>query len=96
MTVDHQPLVNAVMPREQLEVLQAKSVTVQNWCTGLLPTKPPSLGSDLTVENQGVRFPFDMGNTLHNQQENILLSLRGRSQRSACLKRFKRQEKRKS
>lgn len=59
---------------------------MQNWCTGLLPTRPPSLGGDLMVENQGVCFPFDMGNTLRNQQENILLSLHGRSQTPACLK----------
>lgn len=78
-----------------LKLFKQKSVTVQNWCTGLLPTRPPSSGSDLMVENQGVCLPFDMGNTLHNQQENILLSLHGKSQISACLKRLERQEKKK-
>lgn len=59
---------------------QKKPVAVQNWFTRLSPTRPPNLERDLMAENESVCFPFDRGNTLHNQQENILLSLRERSQ----------------
>lgn len=67
-----------------LKLLKQKPVTVQNWCTGLLPTRPPSLASDPTVENQGVFLLT--GEYFSNQQENILLSLHGKSQISACFK----------
>lgn len=59
---------------------------MQNWFTRLLPTRPPNLERDLMAENESVCFPFDRGNTLHNQQENILLSLRERSQTSLSQK----------
>lgn len=69
-----------------LKLFKQKSVTVQEWCTGLLPTRPPSSGSDMMVDNWSVCFPLEMGNTLHNQQENILLSLHRKSRTLACLK----------
>lgn len=94
MTVDHQLLVNAVMPREQLEVIQAKICYCAKLVHWTVTNKTSKFRSDGREPSHC--FPFDMGNTLHNQQKNILLSLRGRSQTSACLKKSERQEKRKS
>lgn len=55
VTLDHQLLVNAVMPREQPEGIQAKIC-----CCGLLPAGPPSFLSDLMVENQRGGFHSDL------------------------------------